>query len=158
MCCSVRNVRVLWLYKTFVVFCLFCSIAIESAKIKDFTTKVPCHGFKACCSTPTFRLAKRLQWRMSLQTYPYANIHMLKQICSFSISRFHTYAQVTHVQQVATLHLCIFSCVSPCLFKVHRNFTDRQISFRLAQRLKKVKHSLLFFPTKDPRALLKASD
>jgi len=27
---------------------------------------------------------------MSLQTYPYANIHMLKQICSFSISRFHT--------------------------------------------------------------------
>jgi len=52
--------------------------------------EVLCLGFTTCYSTLAFRLAKHLQWWMSLQTYPYANIHMLKQICSFSISRFHT--------------------------------------------------------------------
>ncbi len=44
-----------------------------------------------------------------------------------------------------TVYLCTFSCVRPCLFRVCRNFTDWQILFWQALRLKKVKHSLLFF-------------
>lgn len=90
--------------------CLHCSITIESARIKDFTTEVPCHGFKASSSS----LAKHLQWCVSLPTYLYANKHMLKQICSFSISRFHTYARVTHVEQILWSSHCIFVYIFMC--------------------------------------------
>lgn len=117
---------------------------LDQQEFKDFTAEVPCHGFKPCYSTLAFRLAKHLQWWMSLQTYPYANIHMLKQICSFSISRFHTYARVTHVEQVLWLPHCTIVYISMCISMFVQG-SDQQISFWQDQRLKKVKHSLLGF-------------
>lgn len=57
----------------------------------------------------------------------------------------HTRAPITHVEQVLWSPHCVFGYIFMCLFRACRKFTAWQISFWQAPRLKKVKHSLLFF-------------